>query len=146
MAETLSTKGPTVNNPVATVHEGANDAKPVYHARKVDEHDDLIFGALDDENDLNEHLNKIIPESSNVEHIQTLRTSADDEWQHILPITESDQSIHYPLLTHEKTPSEQIIGMSNFRAKHRFRHHSKSSTLVRWKTITRKAAHLKDPW
>ena len=76
-------------------------------------------------------------------------STVDDEWENMLPITEGDEpltSANSLQLINEKNSTEHIVGMSNFRAKHRLRRHSKTNTLVRWKEAIKKVVQLKDPW
>jgi hypothetical protein len=118
------------------------------------EDDDLIFGALDNEKSPSIDEREIHLRFENERTKKRERTSssisiADDEWENILPITESDglsTSINHLQSIHEKSSPEQIIGMSNFRAKHRLRRRSKTNTLVRWKDAVKKVVQLKDPW
>ncbi len=140
-----------------SVREDINDSKRVHQARKevVDDDDDLIFGALDDDNDLKDkspstdegiHLPTDIERTKKRERTSSSISTADDEWENILPITESDGLIHQLQSINEKNSFEQIIGMSNFRAKHRLHRRSKTTTLVRWKDAVKKVVQLKDPW
>lgn len=138
MAEKTPCKISTSNISEA-IHEVPSKAKPNQHVAKADEDDDLIFGALDDENVPKNH-------SPKVECTQPCMSTGDDEWENIRPIIESDRPSNDLQPSSEKNSSEQIIGMSNFRAKHRLRHHVKANTLVRWKAMMKKAVHLKDPW
>ncbi len=141
---------------MASIRENTYDSKQVHHNKNDDDDDDdLIFGALDDENDSKNkspltdegiHLPIDLERAKKRERTNSSISTADDEWENILPITESDGLIHHFQSINEKNSFEQIIGMSNFRAKHRLRRRSKTTTLIRWKDAMRKAAHLKDPW
>lgn len=122
-----------------TIHDVPSKTNRIPPATKTDEDDDLIFGALDDENPPKTHPTKD-------DHSKPCMSTGDDEWENIQPITESDRPTEHLEASSEKIPCEQIIGMSNFRAKHRLRHHSKANTLIRWKAMVKKASHLKDPW
>jgi len=130
----------------------------------VDDDDDLIFGALDDDNSPKEiseqrslstdegiHLNSETDQPTTIkrERATSSMSTVDDEWDHFLPITEGDgpiASLHHLQSIHEKSSIEPIIGMSNFRLKHRLRHRSKTNTIGRWKEAVKKVVQLKDPW
>ena len=126
--------------------------------------DDLIFGALDDDNNSKQNkLDEISPSTGEgiclhcSENIRTKKrdcTSAsisttDNGWENILPIIEVDgsfTSINHLQSINGKLSTERTVGMSNFRAKHRLRHHSQANTLSRWKDAVKKAVQLRDPW
>jgi hypothetical protein len=140
---------------MASLGENKHESKQVHHVKKDhdDDDDDLIFGALDEDSNSKDkspltdegiHFPKDVERTKKRERTSSSISTADDEWENILPITESDGLIHQLQSINEKNSSEQIIGMSNFRAKHRLRRRSK--TLIRWKDAVKKAAHLKDPW
>jgi hypothetical protein len=126
----------------------------INHPNNSEEDDDLIFGALDNEKSPSIDERDIHYPSENERTKKRERTSSsisttDGEWENILPITESDgllSSTNHLESINEKSSTEQIIGMSNFRAKHRLRRRSKSNTLVRWKDAVKKVVQLKDPW
>ncbi|CAF1102517.1 unnamed protein product [Adineta ricciae] len=123
-----------------------------------DDDDDLIFGALDDEDTSKEKIDEVSPSSDEgiqlsssmdrVEKRERSHSSMNDEWENMLPLTESDALLNTTSLppTNGKDSSDQIIGMSNFRAKHRLRRRSKTNSLVRWRNAVKKAVLLKDPW
>ena len=136
---------------MTSIGEDKHKSKQVHH----DDDDDLIFGALDEDNNSKDkspfpdegiHLPKDVERTKKRERTSSSISTADDEWENILPITESDGVIHQFQSNNENNSSEEIIGMSNFRTKHRLHRRSKTSTLIRWKNAVKKAAHLKDPW
>lgn len=130
----------------------------------IDDDDDLIFGALDEEESPKEildqrslstdegiHLNSESDHPTVVkrERATSSMSTVDDEWDHILPITDGEgpvPTVHHLQSIQEKNVVEPIIGMSNFRAKHRLRRRSKITTLGRWKEAVKKVVKLKDPW
>lgn len=138
------------------------DQRQVLTEEKENEDDDLIFGALEDDNSSKEKLDIKTPSTdegislyAEVERTKKRERAGssistnEDDWENMLPITEGDGSF-YPVnhlqSIHEKGSSEYNVGMSNFRAKHRLCRRSKTSTLGRWREAIKKAAHLKDPW
>jgi hypothetical protein len=127
-----------------------------------DDDDDLIFGALDDEDSSKDKLDGTSLSTDEKLHLQsdTKRTkkrertyssmsAVDDEWDNMLSITDGEgpsMSHNHYLSMNEKNSFEQVIGMSNFRAKHRLRRRSKTNALIRWKYAVKKVVQLKDPW
>ncbi|CAF0781899.1 unnamed protein product [Rotaria sordida] len=127
-----------------------------------DDDDELIFGALDDENVSREKFDEKSPSTDEGIglHIDDKRTkkrerttssisTADDEWDHILSITEGDGPftfINHLQSISGKHSNEQTVGMSNFRVKHHLRRRSKTNTLARWRDAVKKVVQLKDPW
>ena len=127
-----------------------------------DDDDDLIFGALEEEYALQEISDNISPSTDEGIHLHADRdrikkrerthssiSTVDDDWDNILPITEGDGPFnagHHLQSIHEKSSIEPIIGMSNFRVKHRLRRRSRTTTLERWKDAVKKVVLLKDPW
>lgn len=147
----MSSMAPMLNIPKSIREDHKNEQKQVYQKAKEDnDDDDLIFGALDDEKspstDEGIHLPTEIEQTKKRERAHSSISTVDDEWENMLPITEGDGNLNRLESINEKNSNEQIIGMSNFRAKHRLRRRSKPNTLNRWKDAVRKAAHLKDPW
>lgn len=138
------------------------DQKQLVNKEKENEDDDLIFGDFEEENiskDKHEIRTPSTDEGISLWH-EMERTKKreragssistnEDDWENMLPITEGDgqfSPINHLQSILERMPSEQTVGMSNFRAKHRLRHRVKTSTLGRWREAIKKAAHLKDPW
>jgi hypothetical protein len=138
-----------LNVPKSIREDDKNDHKE--KEKENDDDDDLIFGSLDDEKsppstDEGIHLHSNIERTKKRERTHSSLSNADDEWENILPITESDGPINRLQSINEKNSNEQIIGMSNFRAKHRLRRRSKPNTFVRWSDAVKKVVQLKDPW
>ncbi|CAF0909171.1 unnamed protein product [Adineta steineri] len=166
MTQKILCAAPILNVPISILENDINhrnDKKQHRHLKETKDNnqdDELIFGALDDEdsskNEKSPSTDEGIHLHSSIERTQKKRERAhssistvDDDWENMLPITEgggpvtsntSLQSIN------EKSSKEQIIGMSNFRAKHRLRRRSKTNSLVRWKEAVKKVVQLKDPW
>lgn len=147
-----------LNIPESISKDQNRDNKQIYANHKEDD-DDLIFGALDDENSSKDtfdnkspstdegiHLSTNIQRTNKRERANSSISTLDDEWDSILPITDGDGPINCLQPITEKTPNEQIIGMANFRPKHRLRRRSKINSLGRWKDAIKKAVLLKDPW
>jgi hypothetical protein len=160
MTQRLFDAAPILNVPIL-IREGETSHRKQDH-RNEDEDDDLIFGALDDEDspqnrsndksssiDEGIHFRSSIERSKKRERTYSSISAVDDDWENILPITEGDgplNSINHLQSINEKSSTEQIIGMSNFRAKHRLRRRSQTTSLVRWKDAVKKVVQLKDPW
>lgn len=134
------------------------DEKP----KSADYDDDLIFGALDDEHGSKDRSEETSPSTDEGiglqvdvertkkrERTTSSMSTIDDDWENMLPLTEGDNV--FPFLNHfhslnETRSSENPVGMSNFRAKHRIIRRSKTHSFVRWKEAARKVVQLKDPW
>jgi hypothetical protein len=144
MTEKMSYMARILNVPTP-IREDTNDSKRVTGKEKINEDDDLIFGALDDEKStsIDEGIN--FP-SEELERTNSSISTADDEWENMLPLTEGDAPIQQVQSTSEKFSFQQIVGMANFRFKHRLHRHSKPNTLVNWHVAAKKAAQLEDPW
>ena len=149
--------------PILNVPISIRGVETSHHSdKKEDEDDDLIFGALDDEDSSNDKFNETSPSidegiqlrssvepTKKRERTHSSISTVNDEWGNILPITEGDEpltSINHLQSINEKKSTEQIIGMSNFRAKHRLRRRSKTNSLIRWKDAVKKVIQLEDPW
>jgi len=160
MTQKMFSMAPILNVPKSIRENDINDQNQIHQkGKEQDDDDDLIFGALDDENDSKDKLNEISPStdegiylSSDIERTTKRErthssiSTVDDEWENMLPITEGDGSFNHLQSINEKNSTEQIIGMSNFRAKHRLRRRSRSNTLNRWIDAIKKVTQLKDPW
>ena len=165
MSQKLFSTAPILTVPISIREDETSyrHKEQTHPKQKADGDDDLIFGALDDDEDSTK--DKTNEESPSVDEEIQLRSSVertkkrerahssistvDDEWENMLPITEGDEpltSANSLQLINEKNSTEHIVGMSNFRAKHRLRRHSKTNTLVRWKEAIKKVVQLKDPW
>lgn len=142
--------------------QGQDDDDDDDESPDEDDDDDLIFGALEEEYALQEISDKTSPSADEGlqlhpdrdrtkkrERAHSSISTVDDDWDHILPITDGDGPFyggHHLQSIHEKSSIEPIIGMSNFRVKHRLRRRSRTTTLDRWKDAVRKVVQLKDPW
>ncbi|CAF2854932.1 unnamed protein product [Rotaria sp. Silwood2] len=167
MTQKMFYMAPILNVPRSIREDDTNryyEQEHVKHKEKQNEEedDDLIFGALDDESSSKEKLDEISPSTDEGIHLpadgeRTKKrerapssiSTADDEWEHMLSITDGDGPFNF--VNHlqsisEKRTNELTVGMSNFRAKHRLRHRSKASTLVRWRDAVKRVVQLKDPW
>lgn len=139
-----------------------DETDETHDADEFDE-DDLIFGAMDDEQPSKLHpMDQRSPSTDEGIHLHHDKervvkreranssiSTIDDEWDHILPITEGDgltSSYHHLQSIQEASTIEPIIGMSNFRVKHRLRRRSRQSTISRWRDAIKKVVQLKDPW
>ncbi|CAF5010083.1 unnamed protein product, partial [Rotaria sp. Silwood1] len=130
--------------------------------KQHEEDDDFIFGALDDESSSKEKRDETSPSIDEGIHLPvdgervkkrerapSSISTADDEWENMLPITEGDGPfffINHLQSISEKRTNEQTVGMSNFHVKHRLRRRSKTNTLVRWRDAVKRVVQLKDPW
>jgi hypothetical protein len=135
---------PMLNIPKSIREDHTNDQKQIH--QKEEDDDDLIFGALDDENCSEQKSLSAIERTNKRERTHSSLSTTDDDWENMLPITESHNPINHLPSKYEKTSSEPIIGMSNFHPKHRLHRHSKTHTLLRWKDAVKKVVQLKDPW
>ena len=162
--ETIST-APTLNMPTTIYEDGMVSRQNGKHKApksNEDKDDELIFEAIDDNDSCQSKIDEKSPSSDEGiqlgpstrrvqkrERAHSSLSTGNDEWENMLPITEGDAALTTasPLQPiEEKDPAGQIIGMSNFRAKHRLRRRSKTDSLVRWREAVKKAVKLKDPW
>ncbi|CAF4949387.1 unnamed protein product [Rotaria sp. Silwood1] len=130
-----------------TIH--CNKQEHVENKEKENEKgdDDLIFGAMDDEN--SPSTDEGIHLSIDGEHTTSSISTVDDKWDNILPITEGDRLFNLVIHLQSingKHSNEQTVGMSNFRVKHHLHRRPKTNTFGQWKGAMKKTFHLKDPW
>ena len=138
-------------------HQKSDEQEADYY-----EDDDLIFGALEDDHSSRHSLDRRSPSADEGiqihgdkervvkrERANSSISTVDEEWDHMMPITEGDGlgiPLHHFQSIHEGSSVEPIIGMSNFRVKHRLRRRSRTTTIARWREAVKKVVQLKDPW
>jgi hypothetical protein len=152
MTEKIFYAAPILNVPILFDEDETSQHGGKNQSHQKDQDDDLIFGALDEESPSTDEgicLRSSIERTKKRERAYSSISIVDDQWENILPITEGDgfcTSINHLQSINGKSSTEPIIGMSNFRVKHRLRRRSIPNALVRWKSAVKKVIELKDPW